>query len=175
MVPLRRLARDTAPTFGQIEPLEPGQRIERMIKQRNVVVLAACVTFVLAGGTAYAGHRVISSSMAGLCGTADLGQLRQVRAKITKNQSARPTENYECEDSSDELFVGAQATQAFDCTRMTRDLERELDSPLQQADKIDEENAAGEGPYINTPDYRIYFFCLGDVVELTELPLSLLR
>jgi hypothetical protein len=121
---------------------------------------------------AYAAHRMLSSSMAGLCGTADLGRLREIRREITENQSAGRIENYECEDSSDELFVGAQAEQKFDCDRMARDVERELGSSLRHPDAMDE-NSTGAGPYVDAGDLRLHFFCLGDEVELTEVPLAL--
>ena len=144
-----------------------------MAKRRSLVRFGLSAVLVLAGGGAYAAHRVIDSSMAGLCGSADLGRLREIRGEITKNQSAGSIENYECEDSSDELFVGAQASKEFDCDQMARDFEHKIGSPLQRLGK--EGTPDSTGPYVDADEFRIYFFCLQGEVELTELQLSLLQ
>jgi hypothetical protein len=140
-------------------------------KRRNLVLFGLSAALVLAGGGACAAHQVINSSMAGLCGAADLGRLREIRGEITKNQSAGSIDNYECEDSSDEPFVGAQAAKDFDCDQMTRDFEHKLGTSLHRPG---EEGAPDStGPYVDADGFRIYFFCLRGEVELTELQLSL--
>ncbi|MDQ1294303.1 MAG: hypothetical protein QG608_2186 [Actinomycetota bacterium] len=112
---------------------------------------------------------------AGLCGTVDLGRIRDARRAVLGSQPGKDSRTYECADNSDEPYVAAATSRSFDCAWAAEDFSRFFAQPPTSPAAGEENHNSHYGDYVEKKGNRIYLSCNPGELTVAMTPLSVIQ